>query len=96
MTRQREAAEDSFHTHFNLMLKTLNPKYYTPVGQVMEQCRDVHATRQRAAAEDPAPALPALSSGKAKGGPPGAKDWSAFRIALMAAKRKAKPPSGRI
>ena len=64
----------------------------------MEQCRDVYATRQRAAAEEPAPALPlSPPPGKGpRGGAPGGKDWSAFRIALMAAKRRAKPPSGRI
>ena len=63
----------------------------------MEQCRDVYTTRARAAAEDPAPVLALPAPGKAKGGAPaGAKDWSAFRIALMAAKRRAKPPSGRI
>lgn len=56
--------------------------------QVMDQCREVYATRQRGLAED-AGSLP-----KAK---PGAgKDWTAFRVALMAAKRKVKPPSGRL
>lgn len=57
--------------------------------QVMDQCREVYATRQRSLAEDTS-ALP--KTGKAGAG----KDWSAFRVALMAAKRKVKPPSGRI
>lgn len=59
------------------------------VLQVMDQCREVYATRQRSLAEDTS-ALP--KAGKAGTG----KDWSAFRVALMAAKRKVKPPSGRI
>ena len=58
------------------------------MAQVMDQCREVYATRQRSLAEDASP-LP-----KAKAG--AGKDWSAFRVALMAAKRKIKPPSGRI
>jgi len=57
----------------------------------MDQCRDVHATRQRNLAED-ASSLP-KTPGKATAG---GKDWSAFRVALVAAKRKSKPPSGRI
>lgn len=60
--------------------------------QVMEQCREVYATRQRNLAED-AGSLP-KSAGKP--GPGGSKDWSAFRVALVAAKRRPKPPSGRI
>ena len=65
----------------------------------MDQCRDVFATRQRTlAADDPANTLPQRpGAGPGKAGLPGTKDsWSAFRVALMAAKRKAKPPSGRI
>ncbi|CAK0787040.1 hypothetical protein CVIRNUC_010256 [Coccomyxa viridis] len=58
------------------------------IKEVMDQCREVYATRQRSLAEDASP-LP-----KAKAG--AGKDWSAFRVALMAAKRKIKPPSGRI
>ena len=54
----------------------------------MDQCREVYATRQRSLTEDASP-LP-----KAKAG--AGKEWSAFRVALMAAKRKIKPPSGRI
>jgi hypothetical protein len=62
----------------------------------MDQCRDVHATRQRNLAEDVS-SLPKTASGSGKAGAAaGGKDWSAFRVALMAAKRKAKPPSGRI
>ena len=60
------------------------------LAQVMDQCREVYATRQRSLAEDTS-ALPKTLP-KAGAG----KDWSAFRVALMAAKRKVKPPSGRI
>ena len=56
--------------------------------QVMDQCREVYATRQRSSSEDTT-ALPKSKAGTGK-------DWSAFRVALMAAKRKVKPPSGRI
>ena len=56
--------------------------------QVMDQCREVYATRQRNLAEDTS-ALPKSKAGMGK-------DWSAFRVALVAAKRKVKPPSGRI
>jgi hypothetical protein len=64
-------------------------------AQVMDQCRDVYATRQRTLADEPSTTLPQRPGGKAQ--PPGAKDsWSAFRVALLAAKRKPKPPSGRI
>ena len=56
--------------------------------QVMDQCREVYATRQRNLAEDTS-TLPKSKVGTGK-------DWSAFRVALMAAKRKVKPPSGRI
>ncbi len=58
--------------------------------QVIDQCRDVHATRQRNASED-ASSLPKTAIKAA-----GNKDWSAFRVALVAAKRKSKPPSSRI
>ena len=57
--------------------------------QVMDQCREVYATRQRNLAEDTTSTLHKSKVGTGK-------DWSAFRVALMAAKRKVKPPSGRI
>lgn len=60
------------------------------VAQVIDQCRDVHATRQRNAAEESS-SLPKTATKAA-----GNKDWSAFRVALVAAKRKSKPPSHRI
>ena len=62
----------------------------------MDQCRDVYATRQRNLAEDASSLPKAAAGGKSHVAPAGGKDWSAFRVALMAAKRKAKPPSGRI
>ena len=64
--------------------------YVLLVLQVIDQCRDVHATRQRNLSEDPS-GLPKTAT-KAAGG----KDWSAFRVALVAAKRKSKPSSSRI
>ncbi|BDA50552.1 Exocyst complex component 3 [Coccomyxa sp. Obi] len=60
------------------------------IKEVIDQCRDVHATRQRNLSEDPG-SLPKTAT-KAAGG----KDWSAFRVALVAAKRKSKPSSSRI
>ena len=57
---------------------------------MIDQCRDVHATRQRNAAEESS-SLPKTATKAA-----GNKDWSAFRVALVAAKRKSKPPSHRI
>jgi hypothetical protein len=61
-------------------------------AQVMDQCRDVYGTRQRNLAED-ASSLPKVLANKAV---VTGKDWSAFRVALVAAKRKAKPSSSRI
>ena len=48
-------------------------------GQVMEQCREIHATRQKTSGDEVASHVKAKNT---------VKEWTAFHVALVAAKRR--------
>jgi len=48
-------------------------------GQVMEQCREIYATRQKTSGDEVASHVKAKNT---------VKEWTAFHVALVAAKRR--------